>query len=121
MGWASGASGLGPHTACSIKAASAAVRATGPVTWSVSHGQSLGHVGTSPTDGRSPTTPQNEAGVRSEPPRAVPSASATIPAAGAAHPPPPEPPALNARAPGLRVGPNTPLKGVPPPPDPGQV
>src|SRR2546425_12014914 len=107
--------------ACSIKAASAAVRATGPVTWSVSHGQSLGYVGTSPTDGRSPTTPQNEAGMRSEPPRAVPSASAIIPGAGAAHPPPAQPPALNAGSPGLRVPPNTSLEGVPPAPDSGQV
>src|SRR2546427_4239802 len=114
MGCASGASGLGPHTACSIKAASAAVRATGPVTWSVSHGQSLGYVGTSPTDGRSPTTPQNEAGMRSEPPRSVPSASTIIPVASAAHPPPLEPPPLNARAPRLRLRPHTSLKVFPP-------
>src|SRR2546428_12124620 len=99
MGWASGASGLGPHTACSLNAASAAVRATGPVTWSVSHGQSLGHVGTSPTDGRSPTTPQNEAGMRGEPPRSLPSAGAIIPGASAPHPPPPQPPTLHARGP----------------------
>src|SRR3989442_9548106 len=92
MGCASGASGLGPHTACSIKAASAAVLATGPVTWSVSHGHSLGHVGTSPTDGRSPTTPQNEAGMRSEAPRALASAVANIPVASALPPPPAEPP-----------------------------
>src|SRR3989449_9135161 len=93
--------------ACSIKAASAAVRATGPVTWSVSQGQSLGYVGTSPTDGRSPTTPQNEAGMRSEPPRAVPSASAVLPVAGAAHPPPLGAPPPHRGPPGLRVRPNT--------------
>src|SRR2546425_12725105 len=116
MGCASGASGLGPHTACSIKAASAAVRATGPVTWSVSHGQSLGHVGTSPTDGRSPTTPQNEAGRRGEPPRPGPSASANIPVASPPPPPPADPPADQGRAPRLRLPPTTPFRVVPPPP-----
>jgi len=61
VGWERGESGLGPATACSIRATSAAVRAMGPSTWSVSHAQSDGYVGTSPTDGRSPTTPQNDA------------------------------------------------------------
>src|SRR5207245_131903 len=71
-GCARGARGLGPATVWSMSATSSAVRATGPVTWRGSHTQSLGWVGTSPTDGRMPTTPQNEAGSRSDPPRTVP-------------------------------------------------
>src|SRR5947209_1457757 len=47
-----------------MSATSSAVRATGPVTWRGSHTQSLGWVGTSPTDGRMPSTPQNEAAPR---------------------------------------------------------
>jgi hypothetical protein len=95
--------------ACSMSATSSAVRAIGPVTWSVSHSQSVGCVGTSPTDGRKPTTPQNDAGIRSEPPRSVPSASAIMPVASAAAPPPVDPPALFVASHGLRVRPKTSL------------
>ena len=52
-----------------------------------------GCVGTSPTDGRNPMTPQKAAGMRSDPPRSVPSASAIMPVASAAAPPPVDPPA----------------------------
>ena len=75
------------------------MRAIGPVTCSVSHTQSVGCVGTRPTDGRNPATPQNAAGMRSEPPRSVPSASAIMPVARAAAPPPVEPPADFVRVP----------------------
>src|SRR3989449_5961102 len=59
--------------------------------------------------------------MRSEPPRSVPSASAIIPVASAAHPPPVEPPALNAGSHGLRVRPNTSLKVFPPAANSGQL
>ncbi len=114
-------SSLGPATACSISATSSAVRAIGPVTCSVSQTQSVGCVGTRPTDGRRPTSPQNDAGMRSDPPRSVPSASAIIPLASAAAPPPVEPPALFDRSHGLRVRPNTSLNVLPPAANSGQL
>ena len=61
-----------------------------------------------------PTTPQNEAGIRSDPPRSVPSPSAIMPVASAAQPPPVEPPALFVGSQGLRVLPKTSLKVLPP-------
>ena len=93
IGCAYGEHSLGPAIVCSISATSSAVRAIGPVTCSVSHTQSVGCVGTNPTDGRNPMTPQNAAGMRSDPPRSVPSASAIMPVASAAAPPPVDPPA----------------------------
>ena len=55
------------------------MRAIGPPTEVVSHWLSVGHSGTRPRVGRSPTTPQNDAGLRSEPPMSEPSASGTMP------------------------------------------
>src|SRR2546428_10600760 len=89
-GGARGARGLGPATAWSMSATSSAVRATGPVTWRGSHTQSLGWVGTSPTDGRMPTTPQNEEGISRGPPDAAPSPRADMPVARDGRPPPVE-------------------------------
>src|SRR5436190_21060500 len=60
---------------------------------------------TRPVLGFSPTRPQHEAGIRIEPPRSLPSQSATMPAATAAALPPEEPPAESAGLRGLRVGP----------------
>ena len=51
-----------------------------------------GHVGTRPGEGRSPTTLQKLAGLRSEPPISVPSASGSMPQARATAPPPLLPP-----------------------------
>src|SRR3989475_12878078 len=86
----------------------------GPVTARVSQAQSEGEVGTRPIEGRMPTTPQNEAGIRSDPPRSVPSPSAIMPVASAAQPPPVEPPALFVGAQGVRGLPKTSLKVLPP-------
>ena len=52
-----------------------------------------------------PTTPQNEAGWRMEPPVSLPRASAPMPAATAAAEPPEEPPGTRARSRGLHVRP----------------
>jgi len=93
----------------------------GPVTWSVSQSQSDGQVGTRPAEGRRPTRPQNEAGIRSEPPRSVPSARAIMPLASAAAPPPVEPPAERDGFHGLRVQPKTSLKVLPPAANSGQL
>src|ERR671914_798679 len=62
-----------------------------------------GHCGTRAKVGLSPTTPQNAAGMRIEPPPSVPTASGTIPAATAAALPPLEPPAVRLGSHGLRV------------------
>src|SRR5207342_2691040 len=76
----------------------------------VSQRLSVGHDGTLPSDGRSPTTPQNDAGLRSEPPMSEPSASGTMPARRAHAAPPLEPPADRVGSTGLRVVPKTVLK-----------
>ena len=57
-----------------------------------------------------PTTPQNDAGLRSEPPMSEPSASGTMPAASAHAAPPLDPPAEREGSTGLRVTPKTVLK-----------
>src|SRR5207244_6485362 len=57
--------------------------------------------------GFSPNRPQHEAGMRIEPPPSVACAIGSIPQATAAAAPPLEPPALNSRFHGLRVGPNS--------------
>src|SRR5436305_4313088 len=61
---------------------------------------------TRPYVGFSPTTPQNAAGWRTEPPVSEPSAAGTMRAATAAAEPPEEPPATREGSHGLRVGPN---------------
>ena len=57
-----------------------------------------------------PTTPQKDAGLRSDPPMSEPSASGTIPAASAHAAPPLDPPAERVGSTGLRVTPKTGLK-----------
>src|SRR5580693_10620219 len=60
---------------------------------------------TSPGVGRSPTTPQNDAGTRMEPPVSVPTPATPKPAATAAAVPPLEPPGSRRGSCGLRVTP----------------
>ncbi len=59
----------------------------------------------SPYVGFSPTTPQSDAGCRTEPPVSVPSAQTASPAATAAAEPPLEPPGTVSRSHGLWTGP----------------
>ena len=58
-----------------------------------------------PREALKPTTPQQEAGIRSEPPPSEPCATAHRPAASAAPAPPLEPPAFRDRSHGVRQGP----------------
>ena len=58
-----------------------------------------------PRAGFSPTSPQQAAGMRIEPPPSLPWATGTMPAATAAAAPPEEPPGVRCRSHGLRVGP----------------
>ena len=68
---------------------------------------------------RKPTTPQNAAGMRSEPPVSEPWASGPMPVASATAAPPLEPPQVRAGFQGFRVGPNTALNVLPPAPNSG--
>ena len=53
-----------------------------------------------------PTTPQNDAGWRMDPPVSEPSATTAVPCATAAAEPPLDPPGTRSGATGLRTGPN---------------
>ena len=88
-----GTRGSAPATTDICSATSATVRPIGPCTDSCDQPMDAGHVGTRPGVGRRPTTLQKPAGLRSEPPMSLPSASGTKPAARAAAAPPDEPPA----------------------------
>ena len=85
----------------------------------MSHGVPDGHTGTRPGVVRNPITPQNAAGVRSEPPRSEPSQSGLMPVARATAEPPDEPPHVSAGSHGLRVSPNTSLNVLAPAPNSG--
>src|ERR1700675_995036 len=98
----------------SISAASATVRAIGPVCASDAHdgGENPGDLGTSPKGAFTQTTPQNERGTRIEPTPSVPIASGPHPAATAAAAPPLDPPLVRSLFQGLRVTPETGLSAV---------
>src|SRR5688572_33447320 len=104
-----------------MRAVSPTVRAIGPVTESESQASTEGYSGTSPGVVRNPTTPQNAAGVRSEPPRSEPWAMGPIPVASATPAPPLEPPQVRAGSQGFRVAPKTALKVLPPAPNSGEI
>ena len=60
-------------------------------------------------DALTPTSPQNDDGIRTEPPPSLPTASGPTPAATAAPEPALEPPGERSRFQGLRVASNTAL------------
>ncbi len=109
----------GPAIPLSINATSATLRAIGPSTLNVDHAVGVGHVGTRPGDGRSPTTPQKLAGLRSEPPMSEPSAIGSMLVASATAAPPLLPPQVLPRSYGFSVAPNTGLKVCDPAPNSG--
>ena len=76
-------------------------------------------MGTRPGEGRSPTTLQKLAGLRSEPPMSEPSASGSIPHASATAAPPLLPPHVFVRSYGFSVAPNTALNVCDPAPNSG--
>src|SRR5262245_35372985 len=73
----------GPAMTDNSSATSATVRAIGPSTVKLFHPSIAGHAGTRPGDGLKPTTLQKLAGLRSDPPRSLPSASGVMPQARA--------------------------------------
>src|SRR2546428_12993613 len=86
-------------------AASATVLATTPlVDRPAQSSPNSGPLEIRPRDGFSPTTPQQEAGIRIEPPPSPPWLSAQRPAATAAAAPPEEPPAVLVLSTGFRAG-----------------
>jgi hypothetical protein len=94
----------------SSKATSATLRAMG-ATWATEGVAEAGQTGTRPNVALKPTSPQNDAGMRIEPPPSVPSAAGTIRAATPAAAPALDPPAVNCGFHGLRV---TPVSGESP-------
>src|SRR5262245_25953954 len=113
----SGLFGSGPAIALRNNARSATDRAIGPETDNGDHELESG--GTRPGDGRKPTMLQKAAGLRSDPPVSLPSASGTIPEASAAAAPPLLPPQVFDRSYGLRVAPKTVLNVCDPEPNSG--
>ena len=76
---------------------------------------------TMPGDGRKPTTPQNEAGLRNEPPVSEPVQTGSMSVASATAEPPDEPPALSIGLNGLPVAPHTGLRLFEPAPNSGTL
>ncbi len=90
--------------ACSERAQSATVAASGPI-WSSDHASgSTPARETLPYVGFKPATPHTEAGILIDPPVSVPSAIGTTPAATAAPEPPLEPPGSRFVSQGLAAG-----------------
>src|SRR3954469_12928599 len=105
--------------ASSSKARSSTLRAIGPTTPRLRSIDDLGVCATRPMLGRIPTTPQNAAGLRNEPPMSEPCASQAMPVASATAAPPEEPAADLEVSQGLRVAPTTSLKVLAPAPTSG--
>src|SRR5918998_4051261 len=105
-------SGTSGSTAVPVRAAkpAATVGTSTPRTRMWSHVSDSGNpppVGNAPAPGLRPTTPHSAAGVRTEQPVSVPSASGTRPAAMAAAEPPEDPPVIRDGSCGLWQGPCT--------------
>src|SRR5581483_4335630 len=98
--------GSRPAMMCVASAASSTVRPNTP-TWSSDDANATRpNRLTRPYVGFTPTTPQNAAGCRTDPPVSDPSAIGTTPAATAAADPPDEPPGTRVQSTGFNVGPN---------------
>jgi hypothetical protein len=97
----------GPEVASSSAALSRTLHVTAwPAEAPPQPSPASGPIGLRARVGLRPNSPQQEAGMRMEPPPSVACAIGTMPDATAAAEPPLEPPALWSRRHGLRVGPN---------------
>ena len=85
---------------------SATDRAIGPAVSKLGASGKQPSSGTRPWLGLNPTTPQQAAGIRIDPPESEPSAASARPAASAAAEPPLEPPAIRPGARGFGTAPN---------------
>ena len=82
----------GRQSCSDANARSATERPRHPEVLKVDHPNAAFGFGTRPIDGRNPTTLQNAAGLRSEPPASDPLATGTMPHANATAAPPEDPP-----------------------------
>src|SRR5436190_16688340 len=94
----SGARESGPAIVLSAKARSATERPRHPEVLRVDQANAALGFGTRPGEGRKPTTLQNAAGLRSEPPVSEPLATGTRPHANATAAPPDDPPQVLVRS-----------------------
>src|SRR6188508_3376862 len=78
-------------------------------------------IGTTPGEGRKPTTPHMAAGMRSEPPVSDPVQTGSMSQASATAEPPEEPPGLRVGSNGLPVAPHTGLRELAPAPNSGTL
>ena len=100
---------------------SGTLRAMGPETAMVDHAFPLAAWATRPGAVRNPTTSQNAAGLRNEPPLSLPSAIGIIPHARLTAAPPLLPPQVFVKSKGFFVAPNTALKVCDPAPNSGAL
>src|SRR5512142_1681453 len=112
-----GARESGPAIVLSASAKSATERPRHPEVLSVDHASAAFGFGTRPIEGRKPTTLQNAAGLRREPPVSVPEATGVIPQANATAAPPDDPPQVFVKSYGLCVAPKTLLNVCDPEPN----
>src|SRR6185312_6176536 len=115
----SGARESGPAIVLNASARSATDRPRHPLVLSVDHASAAFGFGTRPMEGRNPTTLQNAAGLRSEPPVSEPLATGTSPQASATAAPPEDPPQVLDKSYGLRVAPKIVLNVCDPEPNSG--
>src|SRR5271169_4013437 len=94
----SGARESGPVIVLSTNARSLTERPRHPEVVSVHHANDAFGLGTRPMDGRKPTTLQNAAGLRSDPPVSEPLATGASPQASATAAPPDDPPQVFVRS-----------------------
>ena len=99
--------------ASKVRAASATVALSGPMTSSVGDSGNTPAAATRPRVGFRPTTPHQAAGLRIEPPVSVPSDVRRRPAATAAAEPEEEPPVIRSGFQGLTAGGAGPSKAGP--------
>src|SRR5450830_131796 len=110
-----------PAEAAICRQASSTVRPMGPTTEIGVQPSSLRTLGTTPGEGRRPTTPHLAAGMRSEPPVFEPVHTGSMSVARAAADPPDDPPAFRCGLKGLPVAPHTGLRELAPAPISGTL
>src|SRR5436190_22543357 len=108
-----------PICAAKRSRVSGTLRPIGPSTDSGDQPKTRRSAGTTPGEGRKPTTPQNAAGVRSEPPVSEPVHTGSMSQASATAEPPDEPPEVRHGSNGLPVAPQTTLRVLAPAPNSG--
>ncbi len=105
IGRESGSIGSNAAWAESSRQVSSTVRPIGPSVGIMFQPWPRRSVGTRPGEGRNPTTPQNAAGMRREPPPSEPVQIGSMPVASATADPPEEPPGVRCGSKGLPEGP----------------